>query len=60
MWAARDNGADVNWYEAKSYCEGFRGGGYKNKNWHMPTIVELAGLYDENGRGSSRDSNGFR
>jgi hypothetical protein len=46
MWAARDNGSDVNWYEAKSYCENYRGGGYKN--WRMPTVDELAGLYDKN------------
>ncbi len=46
MWAARDNGSDVNWHEAKSYCENYDGGGYKN--WRMPTVDELAGLYDEN------------
>jgi hypothetical protein len=44
MWAARDNGWNINWYNAKSYCENYRGGGYTD--WRMPTRDELAGLYD--------------
>jgi hypothetical protein len=46
MWAARDNGSDVNWYEAKDFCENYDGGGYNN--WRMPTLNELAELYDKN------------
>jgi hypothetical protein len=44
MWAARDNGSDINWANAKAYCENYRGGGYTD--WRMPTQDELAGLYD--------------
>ncbi len=44
MWAAKDNGSDINWATAKSYCENYRGGGYTD--WRMPTQDELAGLYD--------------
>ena len=44
MWAAKDNGADIDWYHAKNYCERYRGGGYTD--WRIPTIDELAGLYD--------------
>jgi hypothetical protein len=44
MWAARDNGSDIKWADAKSYCENYRGGGYTD--WRMPTQDELAGLYD--------------
>lgn len=44
MWAAKDNGRDINWANAKSYCEKYRGGGYMD--WRMPTQYELAGLYD--------------
>lgn len=44
MWAAKDNGSDINWVNAKSYCENYRGGGYSD--WRMPTQDELAGLYD--------------
>ena len=45
MWAAKDNGENISWQDAKSYCENYRGGGYTG--WRMPTQVELAGLYDE-------------
>lgn len=45
MWAAKDNGSDINWANAKSYCENYRGGGYSD--WRMPTQDELEGLYDE-------------
>jgi hypothetical protein len=45
MWAAEDNGADINWQKAKSYCENYRGGGYSD--WRMPTQDELAGLHDK-------------
>ena len=43
MWAAKDNGKDSNWYDAKQYCENYRGGGYTD--WRLPTGDELAGLY---------------
>ena len=45
MWAERDNGSNINWANAKNYCENYRGGGYTD--WRMPTQDELAGLYDE-------------
>jgi len=45
MWAAWDNGGDIIWQNAKGYCEHYRGGGYTN--WRMPTMDELASLYDE-------------
>jgi len=44
IWAAKDNGNGINWKGAKSYCENYRGGGYTD--WRMPTLDELAGLYD--------------
>lgn len=45
MWAAKDNGANINWQNAKSYCENYRGGVYTD--WRMPKQDELAGLYDK-------------
>ncbi len=39
MWAATDNGEEISWADAKSYCENYRGGGYKD--WRMPTLDEL-------------------
>jgi hypothetical protein len=43
MWAATDNGSDINWYDAKNYCEGYSRGGYTG--WRLPTQSELPGLY---------------
>ena len=44
MWAAHDNGSNINWANAKSYCcQIYHGGGYID--WRMPTQDELAGLY---------------
>jgi len=45
MWAAKDNGSNINWTDAKSYCENYRGGGFTD--WRMPTKSELKGLYDD-------------
>ena len=44
MWAAMDNGKNINWQGAKSYCENYREGGYTD--WRMPKQNELAGVYD--------------
>lgn len=44
LWASKDNGEDVNWQGAQRYCERYRGGEYED--WRMPTVDELAGLYD--------------
>jgi Protein of unknown function (DUF1566) len=54
MWAAKDNGSNINWANAKSYCENYRGGGYSD--WRMPTQDELAGLYD----GAVTGKNGYK
>jgi hypothetical protein len=48
MWAAKDNGSDINWKDAKSYCENYRGGGFTD--WRMPTTDELMWLYDPSKR----------
>ncbi|MGV8081931.1 MAG: ankyrin repeat domain-containing protein [Syntrophales bacterium] len=45
MWAAKDNGCYIDWQNAKIFCESYNGGGYSD--WRLPTIDELAGLYDE-------------
>jgi hypothetical protein len=44
MWAANDNGSNINLQSVKSYCANYRGGGYTD--WRMPTQDELSGLYD--------------
>jgi len=53
IWAAMDNGSNINLSDAKNYCENYRGGGYSD--WRMPTQDELAGLYD----GSVNGNNGY-
>ena len=35
MWAAKDNGTDISWQAAKSYCENYDAGGHRD--WRMPT-----------------------
>lgn len=45
MWAAKDNGVDTNWDEAKLYCENYSAGGYTN--WRLPTLDELGTIYDQ-------------
>lgn len=44
MWAARDNGKDISWKDAKHYCETYRGGGYTD--WRTPSEKELTELYN--------------
>jgi hypothetical protein len=44
MWAAKDNGKNVNWHKASSYCRNLRVGGYAD--WRLATIEELEGLID--------------
>jgi hypothetical protein len=44
MWSANDNGSDINWYNAKKYCENYRAGGYID--WRMPNQAELETIYD--------------
>lgn len=43
MWAAADNGEDVNWTAAALFCEEYAGGGFTD--WRLPTCEELSTLY---------------
>jgi hypothetical protein len=51
MWAAKDNGSNINWANAKIYCENYRDGGYTD--WRLPTQDELAGLFDKSINGNN-------
>lgn len=44
MWALQDNGQDIDWWEARSFCKDFNAGGYTD--WRLPDIKELATLYN--------------
>ncbi len=43
QWAQRDNGQNINWNNARSYCSNLStsGGG-----WRLPSMDELEGIYD--------------
>jgi hypothetical protein len=54
IWAGKDNGYDISWYDAKRYCENFREGIYAN--WRLPTQEELASLLERSERNPSLPS----
>jgi hypothetical protein len=43
-WAGKDNGLDVNWHQANTYCSNLQLDGLSG--WRLPTIEELHGIYD--------------
>ena len=43
QWAAKDNGRDINWQNARAYCQNYSGGGHTD--WRLPTVSELKGLH---------------
>lgn len=45
MWTGRDSGKFENWATAEYYCSTAIGG---YKDWRLPTIDELANIYDSN------------
>jgi len=45
MWTKKDNGLDVTWNQASAYCTNLRLVG--NSGWRLPSIDELAGIYDQ-------------
>jgi Protein of unknown function (DUF1566) len=42
MWTRRDNGKDVRWEQAVTYCEELTLGGYDD--WRLPTLEELRSI----------------
>ena len=51
MWGSHDNGYPINWHDAKLYCENLRLAGFMD--WRMPSLSELASIYDPSGRNSN-------
>ena len=51
MWTRADNGKDINWSGANTYCEYLTLAGHDD--WRLPTIDELEKLYDP-GAGARR------
>ena len=52
MWAAQDNGRDVNWENAVKYCRDLRLAGYAD--WRLANMAELQGMFN-----SSTNSSGL-
>ena len=44
MWATEDNGKDINWEDAKKYCESYNAGDHTD--WRQPTQKELTTLFE--------------
>jgi len=44
MWARKDDGGNLNWQQADSYCQNLRLGDYSS--WRLPRIDELHAIYD--------------
>ena len=44
IWAARDNGSDIDWASAGQYCRSLGAG------WSLPTAAQLQSLYDASGQ----------
>lgn len=44
-WSQDDNGDDIDWHDAKSYCDG------KHNGWRLPSLQELESIYDKHERG---------
>jgi len=44
MWTEKDNGKDVDWAEARGYCQALKAGNFSD--WRLATILELQSLYD--------------
>jgi len=44
MWTVRDNGSDINWKTATSYCKKLALAGFSD--WRLPTIDQLQQIYD--------------
>jgi hypothetical protein len=43
-WTGHDNGSNVDWNEAKSYCRALNLGAHQD--WRLPTIDELHAIFD--------------
>ena len=53
-WLARDNDSEVDWHTAERFCRGVSRAG--QSGWRLPTIDELAGLYDANANARCGDA----
>ena len=45
-WSRLDNGREIDWHEAKRYCDG------KHDGWRLPDLTELMAIYDSSVSGT--------
>ena len=50
MWAAKDNGKDLSWRNAKKYCRNLRLNG--DSDWRLANVAEMQGIYDRSANAS--------
>jgi hypothetical protein len=46
QWSQDDNGGEIDWNQARSFCEG------RHAGWRLPSLRELKALYDEHEQGA--------
>jgi len=56
MWTKKDNGVDVTWQEATTYCQNLQIG--SQSDWRLPTIDELKGIFDSSINAPDRSTGG--
>lgn len=52
VWAAKDNGKDVNWKQARKYCRDLRLADHSD--WRLATLDELKGIFSKNSNAPGR------
>ena len=40
-WSRDDNGSDIDWNDAKAFCDG------RSKGWRLPSLGELVAIFDQ-------------
>jgi hypothetical protein len=48
-WTRDDNGSDIDWSDAKAYCDG------RSKGWRLPSLKELKAIFDQAESGARCD-----
>jgi hypothetical protein len=57
-WAKHDNGSNLNWKQAQTYCASLTLAGYSH--WRLPTIEELQSIFDPAVRGDYHIKRGIQ
>ncbi len=58
IWTRNDNGVDIDWYDAGSYCEELDFAGWRD--WFLPSIDQLEALHDRRSAAEYKLPAGFK